>query len=201
MSENSRIAVVGNGPSAEGKGPQIDACDFIVRIKQYWRFGAEGVGEKIDAWAWYGSAVRDKPLAREHWITQSVREFERRERTKQSGFTRLRCIAEAAAGGPVRFIQDDMVQRLSRYLGAFASTGLRAIAMALERQPGEIVIAGFDALTKDDTDARGDRRPPCHNLLAEKQALCELEVGRWLGKRCTTRLTWLGRPSQLGRNA
>ena len=49
-----RVCVVGNGPSAQGKGEIIDAADFVVRIKAFWCHGAEDAGSKIDALAWYG---------------------------------------------------------------------------------------------------------------------------------------------------
>jgi|LSQX01.2.fsa_nt_gb hypothetical protein len=29
------VAIVGNGPTAAGKGSQIDCCDFVVRLKVY----------------------------------------------------------------------------------------------------------------------------------------------------------------------
>ena len=29
------VAIVGNGPTATGKGSQIDCCDFVVRLKVY----------------------------------------------------------------------------------------------------------------------------------------------------------------------
>ena len=29
------VAIVGNGPTAAGKGSQIDRCDFVVRLKVY----------------------------------------------------------------------------------------------------------------------------------------------------------------------
>lgn len=198
-----KVCVVGNGPSAEGRGSEIDACEFVVRIKQYWTYGANGTGDKINAWAWYGAAVAsaNAPMACQHWITQSVDEYARREHAKRDGFARLKHIISIQPTGGLRFISGDVVGELSHHLGASPSTGLRAIAMVLAMQPEEIVIAGFDAMDAE-TDARGDQhRPPCHNLRNEKRTLSELENGQWLKAPCSTRLTWLGRPKQLARNA
>jgi hypothetical protein len=197
-----KVCVVGNGPSAKGKGSVIDACDFVVRIKQYWTFGAEGVGDKIDAWAWYGAAVATEkaPVACEHWITQSMYEYAQREWKHDDGAIRLERITSLRRDGVLRFIHHNVVCDLSQHLGAFASTGLRAIAMALTTQPDELVIAGFDAIADDDMDARdGQHRPPCHDMRAEKRLLCELEDGRWLGEPSRTRLRWLDPPMVLER--
>lgn len=42
------VAIVGNGPTAAGKGPEIDACDFVVRIKSFWMHGADDAGTGIN---------------------------------------------------------------------------------------------------------------------------------------------------------
>lgn len=186
-----KSCVVGNGPSGKGLGRIIDACDFVVRIKEYWTFGAEDTGAQIDAWAWYGQSKDTHRPYCEHWVTQSIPEFRRREEIHHDGFARLEQIV--SGGLRLWFIEHSRVMELEQHLDAFASTGLRAIAMALARCPDELLITGFDAMANDDPDARGPQRPPCHDMRKEKQLLFELDQGQWLGKLCKTRVTWLGR--------
>lgn len=50
-----KVAVIGQGESARGLGREIDACDFIVRLRAYWYNGAKDAGRKVDAVAWFGS--------------------------------------------------------------------------------------------------------------------------------------------------
>ena len=69
-----QVAIVGNGPTANGKGNEIDAADFVVRLKAFWAHGPVDAGRHLDALCWYGGmngwdTAPTLPDC-EHWITQ-----------------------------------------------------------------------------------------------------------------------------------
>jgi len=197
-----KVCIVGQGPSAEGRGKEIDACDFVVRLKEFWRFGAVNSGTRIDAWAWYGVAYSSEPAAPpsdcEHWVVHSMAGFCEREKRYGDGFDRLKRVGAVRNGGVLRVIPGRVLKALTAYLGRFPSTGIRAVAMAMEvLEPDTLVLVGFDAATPlgmSCSDARGEPGPACHDLLTEKLALTKLETGTWLGKPCRTAIEWLSRP-------
>jgi hypothetical protein len=49
-----RIAIVGNGPSAAGKGAEIDGHDMVIRMTTFPVCGALDAGRKINVYAWFG---------------------------------------------------------------------------------------------------------------------------------------------------
>jgi len=200
-----KVCVVGNGPSATDRSNEIDACDFVVRLKQYWLHGAENAGRKIHALAWFGEefdGASDGYVDCEHWFTQSPS-----------------VVFDIAAGGfdqgriayfnrvvnlrQARWATDAMLERAYRHLGKHPSCGFTAIDMALALfAPCELVLYGYDSTTLDRPNYADARYPlpekfrlhPPHDMLAEKRAIAELGEGCWLGAAIDVELVWPDKP-------
>ena len=196
--DSMKLCVVGNGPSAEGQGHEIDACEFVVRLKTFWLRGAENAGEKINAWVWAGDGLA-KPLQCEHWFTHPPRQ------TKAPGYHKVRLdrFWKTAHGRPTRQMSDRLHRRAVDYLRTHPSTGFVAVAMAMERfEPDELVLVGFDSTTPDQPnffDARGGSTYiAAHDIYLEKQAVLDISHRqRWMGRQTRTRLRWLHAPAVL----
>lgn len=198
-----KLCVVGNGPSAEDHGAEIDACDFVVRIKAWWAHGAKDAGKRCDALAHYGWGKwqeRPRPFMGEHWITQPVAQM----REHPDGWKRIEFISRIAELRPIRWVTGEMRQAAIKFLKCHPSTGFIAVLMALAaRSPDELWLYGFDSTTPQRpfyTDARGTplsasflNNPP-HDLLAEKRAITQILHGQWLGKPTQTKLIWPDMP-------
>jgi hypothetical protein len=201
-----RVCIVGQGPSAEGRGREIDACDFVVRMKAFWLRGAENAGEKIDAWAWYGYTGPEAdgvpvefsgPRGTEHWFTHC------RQQVQNNPDTHCKRLEDArmlAGSNPFHQLPDGLWGRAKQHLNRHPSTGLVTVCMALDHFPDdELVLYGFDSTTPDKPnyqDARGRPVEPAgHNTLAEKLAIAEISRGTWLGKPTAATLTWPDMPS------
>ncbi len=198
------MCIVGNGPSAEGRGREIDGCDFVVRVNAWWRYAAEDAGSRIDAVAWFGADQdlwsRAPKLACEHWRTWCLEQYE-------SVPGRREYFDKVAAGRKVYPLCDADWKAVHDYLHRHPSTGFIAIAMAINRWPHcELYLYGFDSTTPDRPnywDARG--RPGSstpHDMVREKRAIAGLIPGRrvkWInrtGQRCNSSSPrWLGQPS------
>ncbi len=200
-----KICVVGNGPSAEGHGAEIDACDFVVRLKAYWVFGATDAGSKVDAVAWFGAQRKewcnldvgdDIPIC-EHWRTWCNKQYEESplEWKKARAF-----FAYVTCGLPVVSVLECQWMRAIRYLNRHPSAGFVTITMVLDRWPKcELLLTGFDATIPDRPDYYDARRPATgdlsvHDMVAEKRAIAELLEGSWLGEPSQAALTWLNMP-------
>ncbi len=195
-----RSCVVGNGPSAEGKGAEIDACDFVVRIKAWWAHGAENAGERIDAWAWYGDEIQlagpIPEMNSERWFTQTVSQV----RANPAAWDRVASLVRTASLQPIRWVPDLLWDAAFRRLEWHPSTGFVAVCMAIAiKRPDELVLYGFDSTAPDRAnyqDARSEPLPPRllshppHDVLAEKRAMADLFNGKWLGEPCRTALEW-----------
>ena len=201
--QRTRVCVVGLGPSAADKAEEIDACDFVVRLKGFWLHGAENAGSKISAHASYGDLPKeDYPELRcEHWFTHCPQHVRRQViawGAKRLG--RLEFFAAKADGCPIRILPTRLWQKLRAYLNRDPSTGIVAVAMALERFPEcELVLHGFDSTVPErpnfwDARQAESTKFACHAILAEKQALAEIDEGRWLGEPTHATLTWPARP-------
>lgn len=205
-----KIAVVGNGPSAQDRGAEIDAHDFVVRCNWFAMQGGANSGTRLDAWAWYGQDVH--PLntggapagAYECWFGTFV---SRHWMTNPDLLAGLLSFIEQANGRTVRFISREHWAGMFAALNCKPSTGFVSVALALEKKPEVLSLYGFDATTPDRPgwqDA-GKDRPGCspwppespHNFCGEKQILAVLaEKGLWLGTPCPTKLNWPARPAQ-----
>ncbi len=189
-----KLCIVGQGPTAEGHGEEIDACDCVVRIKTWWHAGAEDAGSKWDVHAHYGDGFWDErpEFHGEHWFTQPICQV----RQNPFGWSRLAHIANHARYEPVRFAPDALWDAAFARIGRHPSTGFVTVAMAMEIvDPAELVLFGFDGTTPDKprlyNDARGPVDTKCsHDQLAEKRAIAELFDGTWLGKPSRVRLVW-----------
>lgn len=192
-----RVCVVGNGPSAEGRGHEIDACDFVVRVKAWWANGAVDAGQRCDAHAHYGwGRWDDRPkLHGEHWFTQTISQV----RQNPEGWDRLAFFVNRATFEAVRFAPDKLWDAAFKRLGKHPSTGFMTVGMAMEIvKPTAIVLYGFDGTTPDRPnydDARGPADTKCsHDQLAEKRAIADLHNGTWLGQPSTVDLEWPDMP-------
>jgi len=201
-----RLAIVGLGPSAKGMGEEIDAHDIVVRIKAYWKNGAEDAGEKLSVWATYpdhdtGATPITEPD--EIWYTQCPGQIERAKRT--DGMI-LSC--RNNKGVPWEQLTDGEWTTLRTHLGKDPSTGFVAVAMAISRFPDcELSLYGFDS-TIPELDTFWDARRPengkdeetklHHGILREKRSLAEMGAdGRWLGEPCRVTLNWPCMPEGL----
>lgn len=203
-----KLCIVGQGPSAKGRGREIDACDFVVRMKAYWRVGAEDAGEKIDAWAWYGhigssdrgGVPREDlscvPSGIEHWFTHCPCRLVVSLKT-----ARLPDAMSLSGSDPFHQLSDDLWNRAVRHIGYHPSTGFVAICMGLDRFPNaELVLYGFDSTTTDKPnfwDARGcdgDKVKLAHRVDIEKRVIAEIQKGTWLRKPTAATLAWPDMP-------
>lgn len=188
-----KVAVVGNGPSAKSKGTEIDACDFVVRIKAWWLHGAEDAGEKINAWAWYGghAGLKKRPMIPgERWFTQCPKQLMGHDTDKR--LRHLTAFVWHSRGNPIRWLSDQEWDRLvERRESHHPSTGMVAVYMALDRSPAcELHLFGFDSTTRNKPnfyDARNADMKAAnpHRQLSEKQMF----------RRIATHKTWLGEPT------
>lgn len=207
-----KLCIVGQGPSAKGRGREIDACDFVVRMKAFWAYGAEDAGDKISAWAWYGyagpkgDAVPKEAIASrvpggtEHWFTHCRYQV---ISNPNSHPARLDNAIFATEGDSFHQLSDDLWRRAEQNLGYHPSTGFVAICMGLDRFPdAELVLYGFDSTTPDRSnywDARGGLGPGDepnlpHRVDLEKRAIAEIRDGTWLGLPTAATLTWPDMP-------
>jgi len=206
-------AVVGNGPSSAQ--PQIaeiiDSCQYVIRMTQFRLHFPNGEGgSRLNAWAHYGSRTMLQrknvvpPGCYDVWFTQPIHRCEQGSPNLPSisvakEFAEHRVVEQV----PVTiwqetacFLRDEGGSELLR-----PTTGLTALAMAIARRPVGILIAGFDATTKD-RPGWGDNNPtaewrdvPTHDVLAEKRMMARLaDTGMWCGRNVTSKVKWLGRP-------
>lgn len=195
-----RLAIVGNGPSAEGKGHLIDACDFVVRTKAFWHRGAKNAGNKCNAVAWYGdwkdAADWDMVRGCEQWIVQKPDIFVRQPMPQQ----RLDMIASLSEIGIIRWMSFALWQRCVTHLKAWPSTGFATIAMAISGLwPDRLELFGFDSTAIDRPnywDAQhGPHGTPSHNVLNEKRLLARLiDDGVWMETPTKIEAFWHNRP-------
>jgi len=202
-----RVCIVGNGPSAEGKGREIDACDFVVRMKAYWAHGAADAGTKTNAVAWFGyhgawqgtahiGLCSGVPLTVEHWMTHSPFQL---IRASVTGRKRMAFFIQQAGMSPVRWLPHLLWRPMFRHLDERdPSTGFVTVGMAIHLFPEcDLVLYGFDSTHPElpnYCDARCNVIDPVHNMLLEKKAILELANGQWLGRPTACSLTWPDQP-------
>lgn len=196
MGAGVRICIVGQGPTAEGHGAEIDACDIVVRLKNYWRCGADNAGGKVDVVAHYGDGWANPPKAAgmaEQWFTQTPRQLQLKGK---EGELRLRLLVEHLHLGTMRWATEELWCKVAGYLwGQHPSTGMMAVAMALDLHPDcELVLYGYDSTTPDkpnfwDAKQLTEKKAP-HDVLAEKRAIAEILCGCWLGFPTKATLCW-----------
>jgi len=202
----ARVCIVGNGPSADGKGAEIDAYDFVVRTSVFQR-AVKGAGKKLNAWCWNGNPKTCPGLVTapkgnyETWWSVHAS-----YRTLYKKF--LKHARKVAKGhGPVQVMSERLWHELKRTVRCHPSTGLSAIGYALERfKPKVLALYGFDATIRGEPNFR-DAHPVVpwrvakaghvcgHNLKLEKQLIGALmRDGGWLGKRWGTKVVWPAKP-------
>lgn len=205
---NLRVCVVGNGPSAEGKGAEIDAYDFIVRTSIF-PLALRGAGTKLDAWCWNGNPricprSMQPPAGRyETWL--SVHTSYRKVYKKY-----LRHASTLAKKhGVVRMVPERLWNAMRSAVRCHPSTGFAAVAYVLEHlKPKVLALYGFDATVRG-APGWGDAHKTLpwrvakggyvcgHNLLLEKRIIRQLmKTGTWLGRRYGTKVVWPARPGR-----
>lgn len=195
-----RVAVVGNGPSAAGKGAEIDAHDFVVRCNAFSLASAPDCGTKLSAWAWFAfPAVADRLGSAPGgdycvWMTKPLAQW------GCSDVVDPRLLIRWAAGRPIRWVTADFAKVAACALGAEPTTGFTAVDMAVRMLgASELTLYGFDATTPD-RPGWGDARTVIpwqadypHRQDLEKIAFTRLrDEAQWLGRSCGTRLAWKG---------
>lgn len=197
-----RLAVIGNGPSAKGHGVEIDACDFVVRMKAWWKYGAEDAGSRCDALVHYGlNYLLEYPEFKgEHWFSQNVSRLQ----GHADCWERLSFLVRTAEMRAIHWFPEAMWKDAERKLNRHPSSGFIAVYMAMAiKQPDELLLYGFDGTTPDRpnyTDANGPLLPaslmdnPPHDQLAEKRAIAEILTGIWMNQPTATKLIWPDMP-------
>lgn len=178
-----RVCVVGNGPSANGRGAHIDGYDFVVRCNRFKQaFVGDSAGRKLSAFAWAGLKRWNKivpPGKFEMWITCPEAWHKGKER-----LTNARAICKKRKL-KLRVIDLHRYMEVRRALEALSpktgkfppTTGLLAVDMALAAGAKELLIVGFDATTPEEPGWRyGNPKlhyatGPGHDFSAEKQML------------------------------
>ena len=201
------MAIVGNGPSAEGKADEIDGYEFVVRLRDWWRCAAEHAGDKISAHAyfcWWDNWQADPHKGFEHWFTWCPEQL---EHAGSLGWQRLAFFNRRAGGGRVRWLTNARWNQLRGALGDHPSTGIVAVTMAIDRfrsVPIELGLYGFDSTTPERPnffDAReankvqNEQYQVTHNILAEKRLLADLQGrGEWINGKRDIKVTWPDKP-------
>jgi hypothetical protein len=177
------VAVVGNGPSASGRGGEIDACDFVVRCNWFWRyFPGWSSGRKLSALCIYpeilSQVLAEAPKGDwELWFStpNAPKRVPRPARPIGRGAYETLYRRLKSLGRPNRSASN-----------CWPTTGLVALSMALSMEPEQVYLVGFDALTPQQP-GWGDNgvsfRPRIsHNYLAEKdliRVMLEQLAGEW----------------------
>lgn len=191
-----RIAVVGNGPSAQRHAAEWGSADMVVRCNVF-------LAGRCDVWCSHfdpeiTAAAKAAPDGvKALWLALSPGSA----RLLRGDYDARAAAAWLAAGRPVRQMSDIQWIELSVEAGEKRpSTGLIAVRLALELCPEELLLAGFDATEPGrpgwgsppwDWAAEPGRARP-HNFPGEKQALGRLvNSRRFCGVWWRTAVRWL----------
>ena len=221
MIAGKTIGIVGNGPSGRGQGPAIDGCDFVVRMKNWKKYGPIDSGQKVSALLAF-----NKPWADITEEMESSRDWElwcpyptfRVNVAPAKMNSPETCVdwvwlLEAADGRVVRTISRqaatdilNYIRSLSAIPGVYTTAGIAAIAMAVERSPGQLHLWGFDRVDDSVGNPNNDwgqvaltaqtaAKNTMHDFVAEKKMLVELvDRKSWCGKPVEFPVIWHGRP-------
>lgn len=208
-----KIAIVANGPSAGGCGQEIDACDFVVRMKRWLTRGPLDAGNKVNAIAGFDNQVEITPELRidfswELWF--SIPPAAIKPNPTLQDPADLSWAFQFAGPRPIRFFRNEAYFSLIKYLigqksaqrDPHISLGMVCIAMALELNPEEIHIWGYDRVIHGTQEANWAQEAcadtpetDAHDWIAQKRILLEFaDEGKWLGQPCKTKLIWHDRP-------
>jgi hypothetical protein len=221
MITGKTVAVVGNGPSGNGQGPAIDGCDFVVRMKNWRTCGPVNAGQKLSALVGFNSQWTDIPKELEIrrdwelWCPYPTFEIvlDPQFKTPETCVD-WRWVLQIADGRIIRTISRSASAEMVNYMrslssipGVFTTAGAAAIAMAIERFPGQLHLWGFDRV--DDTagnphndwgqvalTAQIAKKNTMHDFVAEKKMISELvDKVSWCGKPINFPVIWHGRPN------
>lgn len=178
-----RIAIVGNGPSAEGKGAEIDAHDYVVRLTAFPVTAAPDTGKKLNAWALFGSEINARKVAGHcpggSWVVWATLPPSRCKPFDHRHAGDARNILDRAGNRYIRWVTEEEFALASACLGSWPSTGFMAAWLAMGDFPdADITLYGFDATTPNATgwgDARNNtwtaEDEAAHNFAEEKRQL------------------------------
>ena len=204
------IAIVATGPSAEGCGAEIDACDFVVRISSWITQGATGAGVKVSALAGWGPPAEVAPemLERRDWEfwflipLDSVRIWPKQEDPGDIPY-----VLNLIDGRPLRMARRCVNSRVETYLNtrrprprwSRCSQGMSCVAMAQDLALwDEYHLWGFDRRGSGGS-ADGYAQAPNFPLPAT-----DADAHDWTGEKLmfaewADALTWCGEPVRKGR--
>lgn len=202
-----RIAVVGNGPSAQNMADKIDACDFVVRVGWFMHMGAKNTGLKLNAWVWFGNRpIWGNPGERAPGTCDIWSPFPKEYLSKSPYYFCAKNL-DRIQDRKVAWVDPDQWAALKTFLrGCEPTSGMTAVMMAADKRPDEIHLFGFDATTSDrpgwGDDCQGQpgvaRWPEDqpHDHLAEKRMLKRFaERGEWRGLASKIKLVWHNMPA------
>lgn len=212
------VAIVGNGPSGNNQGQEIDACDFVVRQKRWLTQGPVNAGSKVSAVCAFDDQLEmttemESSRDWEIWCNIPARCFQAEPTEKDpASWKWLLC---TAAGRGIRLLRMDSLGAMTKSIKEIdpswehiphVTLGTCCLSMAIDMQPKEIHIWGYDRTgygrTNDDWAQQKFDLPQdmlYHNHLAEKILISKLaDEGTWCGKPCESKLFWHGRPRLLG---
>ena len=215
------ICVVGNGQSPLGHGSLIDGHDFVIRQNSWWLTHPPPIaGRKINAWCWNLAGYllghtdpgkKDKPIKVKPpkgpyavWCTWA---YGNAKRTARAYALVNKVLGKRQIVPLNRKLDARLAANLRRAIGArkkvVPTTGIRAVAGAMAKNPELLTLIGFDA-TLPKRPGWNDKGNPwkktwgMHSFVAEKRLLAELVDGKvWLGKPTQTKVLWYGRPEDI----
>ena len=184
-------ALVGNGPSAHGKGDEIDAHDFVVRMNSFWTHNTDS-GRKMSAYAGAARPINDAPswvledLRWEYWVQMPAEHVT--WKVGRSAVSMCRVLGDVN-GRPLRFFREELVDAAVELLlkvaeprpeGPYFTCGLSCLFMLLDYPVKFDVIHlyGFDGTNENyryNTGVKLVRR--CHDFSAEKRLIDMLLPG------------------------
>ena len=222
MITGKTVGIVANGPSGSGQGPAIDGCDFVVRMKNWETYGPINAGQKISALLAFNAPWADITKEMEAskdwelWCPYPTFDVNLVPPKMNSPETCVdwRWVLKAADGRVIRTISrgassdiTNRIRSLSQVPNVFTTAGAAAIAMAIERSPGQLHLWGFDRVDDSAGNPHNDwaqvaltpqmaKRNTMHDFVAEKKMICELVDNKsWCGKPVAFPVIWHGRPT------
>lgn len=196
-----RVAVVGNGGSANFQAAAIDSCDYVVRMKRWITRGPVFAGKKVSALAGFNAEVEIPPklLHEPHWDLWVTIPAE--WATDPSGALDYDWVKTYMKGRSVYFASMSLTQKVVSYFKRntrkpYISMGLACLAMAISRGYEEINLWGYDKTgfgsAKDDwaQEACNDTGSCPHDWAREKTMIQEAVDGLWLGEKTGSKIIW-----------
>ena len=219
------VGIVGNGPSATGRGSEIDACDFVIRQNAWVTEAALNAGNKVSALVgFFGEKNKAHPahmtgspgVEVPPWLAER-RDWELwshipgecfRAAPTREAVGDWKWLLNTADGRAIRMFRLAPFNRLFDYLHAhnpsakYPSLGLTCIGMVVDLNPSAVHLWGYDSVGYGypgyDLAQKQNQRDAkeFHNYVTEKQLIAELvDKKTWCGKPVNFDTTWHHRPN------